>query len=358
MSQLLLNFSVLMAKSTGISVYANNLLPAFQSLDPILFSVKPVLGFRAQKIPAGLSPDFGYRGHLKRLCWVQQDLSRQYHQTNDGLIFSPLPEAPLYSGCRYVVTAHDVIPLRFPQYFPFHLVSYFRHYVGQVMTQAEHIICNSVATAQDISRFFKVPTSKITPILLAYDLQHFQHSSYPVSNYFLYLGRQDTYKNLARLIAAFGQIYKRQGEIELWLVGPKDSRYTPALMGQIQSLGISHRVRFLDYVAYERLPELLGGAIALALPSLWEGFGLPVLEAMACGTPVITANISALPEVAGDAALLVDPYSVSEIADAMHSVVIDTQLRQQLREAGIERARQFSWEKTGQQTVEVLKRFM
>jgi hypothetical protein len=96
MSQLLLIFSVLMSKSTGISVYASNLLPSLQLLNPILFSAEPVLGFRAQKVPAGLSPDFGYRGHLKRLCWVQQGLSRQYHQTNDALIFSPLPEAPLY----------------------------------------------------------------------------------------------------------------------------------------------------------------------------------------------------------------------------------------------------------------------
>ncbi|NET10319.1 MAG: glycosyltransferase family 4 protein, partial [Symploca sp. SIO2B6] len=106
---------------------------------------------------------------------------------------------------------------------------------------------------------------------------------------------------------------------------------------------------------YADLPQLLGEAIALVFPSLWEGFGLPVLEAMACGTPVITSNRASLPEVGGDAALLIDPENTDELANAIHTVVTDTTVRMQLRMRGLAQAKQFSWAKTGQATVEVLK---
>ena len=126
----------------------------------------------------------------------------------------------------------------------------------------------------------------------------------------------------------------------------------------MQELGISHQVKFLDYVPYDDLPKIIRSAIALVFPSLWEGFGLPVLEAMACGTPVITSNLSSLPEVAGDAAILIDPYKVEEITDAMQAIANETGLRSHLSQLGLQRATQFSWEKTGQATVEVLKRFL
>ncbi len=147
-------------------------------------------------------------------------------------------------------------------------------------------------------------------------------------------------------------------DAELWLVGPEDQRYTPALIAQAESLDIARRIRFLDYVAYDQLPLLLGGAIALTLPSLWEGFGLPVLEAMACGTPVITSNLPSLTEVAGDAAILIDPYNVDELADAMRIATSNSQLRQRLKTAGIRRAQLFSWEKTGQQTVDIIEGYL
>ena len=117
-------------------------------------------------------------------------------------------------------------------------------------------------------------------------------------------------------------------------------------------------VKFMEYVPYEKLPILLNGAIALVFPSLWEGFGLPLLEAMACGTPTITANISSLPEVTGEAALLVDPYNTDEIAIAMNTMVSDPAIRDNLRQLGLLRASEFSWAKTGERTVEVLQQFL
>ncbi|MFN4955028.1 MAG: glycosyltransferase family 4 protein, partial [Aphanizomenon sp.] len=132
----------------------------------------------------------------------------------------------------------------------------------------------------------------------------------------------------------------------------------PLLEIQTQELGINHLVKFLNYVPYNELPIIINQAIALVFPSLWEGFGLPVLEAMACGTPVITSNISSLPEVAGDAAILINPYNIEEITAAMKIIINDSETRKQLSEKGLKRANQFTWEKTGLATVEVLKKYL
>ncbi len=137
----------------------------------------------------------------------------------------------------------------------------------------------------------------------------------------------------------------------------RDKRYTPLLKAQIKELGITEQVKFLDYVPYSELPKIINQALALVFPSLWEGFGFPVLEAMACGIPVITSNISSLPEVAGDAAILVNPYNIGEITEAMQLIATDAQLRNSLSKLGIERAKKFSWEKTGTETVEILSRY-
>ncbi|MDY7015015.1 MAG: glycosyltransferase family 1 protein, partial [Cyanobacteriota bacterium] len=171
--------------------------------------------------------------------------------------------------------------------------------------------------------------------------------------YFLYIGRHDPYKNVRRVIEAFAALGSRN--CQLWIAGSPDPRYTPALQQQVRELEASDRVQFLDYVPYAHLPLLLSRAIALVFPSLWEGFGIPVLEAMACGTPVITSNCSSLPEVAGDAALFVDPYNVGAIAAAMRQMLDDGETRSQLVQRSLERARLFSWEKTGRQTREVLR---
>jgi glycosyltransferase involved in cell wall biosynthesis len=249
-----------------------------------------------------------------------------------------------------------LIPLRFPKRRS-PLTPYFRYYIPQVLTQAQHIICDSIATAKDITDFFNIPADKITPILLAHDDKDFRFLDLPTQNYFLYIGRHDPYKNLHRLIDAFAAMPSNR-DCELWIAGPPDRRYTPTLQAQAEKLGLNHQVKFLDYVPYDQLPIIINQAIALVFPTLWEGFGLPVLEAMACGTPVITSNLSSLPEVAGDAALLVNPYNIGEIAQAMQAVATDLALRSRLRTRGLDRAKQFSWAKTGQATVEVLKRYL
>ncbi|NJN04395.1 MAG: glycosyltransferase family 4 protein [Leptolyngbyaceae cyanobacterium RM1_1_2] len=353
---LLVNLSILTQRPTGIDVYARQVTSQLKSLEPKLLSQETIKGFEHQVIPGNLSPESGKWGHFRRLVWLQQQLPRYYSRFNSDLIFSPLPEAPLYTRCRFVVTAHDVIPLHFPKRFS-RLTNYFRYYVPRVLHQAAHIICDSQSTANDLIQFYQLSADKITPILLGYDSDNFKLYNLPEGNYFVYIGRQDIYKNLERLIYAF-EIFSRTNECELWLIGPTHERYTPVLKEQAKTLGIARYLRFLDYVSYAELPRILSRAIALTFPSLWEGFGLPALEAMACGTPVITSNLSSLPEVVGSAAILINPYSIDELASAMQAVANNSQLRRELKVAGLRQSKKFNWAKTGQQTVELLKNFL
>ncbi|NEQ99696.1 MAG: glycosyltransferase family 4 protein [Cyanothece sp. SIO2G6] len=336
-------------------VYAANLFPHLQALNPTLLSSVPVPGFAHRPVPKGMTAEQGFKGHLRRLVWTQTQLPEIYRTEQAALLFSPIPESPLYSSVRSVVTVHDLIPLHFGKpRSP--LTLYQRYYVPAVLRQSYHIIANSQATANDVVTFFNIPARKITPIPLAYGAENFRFLDRPTQPYLVYLGRCDPYKNVGAIIQALAELVGAIApEITLKIAGSRDPRYTPMLEQQAQALGIAHRVEFLDYVPYDQLPILLGEAIALVFPSLWEGFGLPVLEAMACGTPVITSNRASLPEVAGDAALFIDPDDPATLTDAMLQVITDDELRQQLRQAGLARAQQFSWAKTGAATVEVLR---
>lgn len=355
-SSLSINLAFLSQKPTGLTVYAQNICSHLTSLNPTLFTSHPIPNYNCHKIAENLNSDYGAKGHLRRLIWTQFRLGNIHHQLHSDLLFSPIPEAPLFSRSRYVVTVHDLIPLRFGKPFS-RLTTYFRYYIPQVLHQAEHIICNSESTKQEVMSYFGINSQKITSTLLAYDRDHFRNLNLPEENYFLYIGRHDRHKNLHRLIEAFSTLSHHQN-CKLYLAGPADDRYTPDLKVLVNELGMEQRVKFLDYIPYADLPALINQAIALVFPSLWEGFGLPALEAMACGTPVISSNLSALPEVTGDAALLIDPYDLEAIADAMQAVADSSQLRTKMRAAGLERAKLFSWDRTGKATAEILTRYI
>lgn len=356
MAHLLVNLAFLNTQPTGLMTYGANIVPYLRSLSPTLLTPQVFPEATNYSIPTTMTADQGSKGHARRLLWTQFRLPSLYQRLDASLLFSPIPEAPLGARIRSVVTIHDLIPLRFGKWRS-PLTLYSRQYVPWVLRQADHILANSEATAQDVVNFFSIPASKITPISLAYDANHFRVLDVPKANYFLFLGRPDPHKNIHRVIEAFAQLDCR-GDSTLWFAGTPDPKVTPFLLQQAEALGIADQVKVLDYVPYDELPNLLNQAIALVFPSLWEGFGLPVLEAMACGTPVITSNISSLPEVAGDAALLVDPYCVEAITQGMKTILMDDAARSQLREAGLKRVKQFSWATTGQLTADVLNHYI
>jgi glycosyltransferase involved in cell wall biosynthesis len=187
-------------------------------------------------------------------------------------------------------------------------------------------------------------------------------ASGPAPAYLLYVGTLQPRKNLSRLIEAFARLagapafadVQQSDSLRLVLAGRRGWLYDD-LVAQVERLGLAGRVFFPGYVADADLPALYSGALAFVFPSLYEGFGLPVLEAGACGVPVITSNTSSLPEVAGDAALLVDPHDVDAIAEAMYRLVTDEALRAELVRRGFENVKRFSWEKCARETLAVLE---
>lgn len=348
----LLNGSPLGQRPTGIGVVtlalAKTLCP-----DRVMFLDPMVTGHpNSLAIPNTLSSDFGRQGHLRRLLWTQHQLPGLLKQTGASFLLSPLPEAPiLRKGVRSIVLAHDLIPLRFPRLEP--LLAYHLAYVPFVLHQAERVLCNSKATAREIHHWLRIPRHKLMTIPLGFDQGQLRPLDLPRQPFFLVLGRHDHHKNLPRVLRAFAHL--RDPNLRLKLVGPPNSHRTPWLKRLAAELGIARQCTWISWVNNKERLELINRTQALVMPSLWEGFGLPALEAMACGTIVIAGRAGALPEVVGSAGVLVDPTSHIPIAEAMARTLSDSGVQRQARQAGPVRAAQFRWENTVRQVEALLE---
>jgi len=272
------------------------------------------------------------------------------------LFHAPHYVLPPLVRCRSVVTIHDCIHLMFPQYLPNRMAfTYARASISMAAARATRVLTVSESSKRDILRFVDVSPDKIDVIYNAYDerfgVEPLEEDVVRVreryqlhDEFVLYAGNVKPHKNLERLIDAF-HLVRRRGldHLKLVLIGDEISKYT-ALRRAVHRHQLHKYVRFLGYLPEETLAVMYRLAGVFVFPSLYEGFGLPPLEAMASGTPVVTSNVSSLPEVAGDAALLVDPYDADAIADGIYRVLTDENLRRTLRRLGLARANQFSWE--------------
>jgi glycosyltransferase involved in cell wall biosynthesis len=230
------------------------------------------------------------------------------------------------------------------------------------------VITISWQSKKDLETYLKIPGSKIIVTPLAAGTKFRVLSEAEIAPaleragverpYILYVGSVEPRKNLLRLLDAYQELLKWSERWRLVIVGARNYWKSSPVAQKVEQLGLGGQVKFTGYVPDEDLPALYNGADLFCFPSLYEGFGLPVLEAMACGTPVVTANSSSLPEVAGEAALLVDPYNVAEIAAAMRRVLEDPQLAEVLRQRGLKRSAQFTWEKTARETIAVYEKVL
>ncbi len=277
------------------------------------------------------------------------------------LFHAPHYVLPPLTQCRSVVTIHDVIHLLFPQYLPGRLAyAYARASLWAAAKRADRILTVSETSKNDILRRFKVPAEKITVIYNAIDerfnvrpsdeqMQRVRDRYQLDQPFVLYVGNIKPHKNLERLIEAF-DLLRRSGfdQLRLLLIGDEISKY-PALRRAVHRHKLHKYVRFFGFVPIETLAVLYRQATVFVFPSLYEGFGLPPLEAMASGTAVVTSNVSSLPEVVGDAALLIDPYDPEAIAEGMRQVLTDPQLRATLCARGRLRVQQYSWQRSIEQ---------
>jgi glycosyltransferase involved in cell wall biosynthesis len=274
------------------------------------------------------------------------------------LFHAPHYVLPPLVRCTSVVTIHDCIHLMFPQYLPSRFAYlYARTSIRLAARRATRVMTVSESSKRDILRFVDTEPDKIDVIYNAYDdrfaidpreedVVRVRERYQLESEFVLYAGNVKPHKNLERLIEAFHLVRQRGlDHLKLVLIGDEISKYT-ALRRAVHHHQLHKYVRFLGYLPEETLAVMYRLAGVFVFPSLYEGFGLPPLEAMASGTPVVTSNVSSLPEVAGDAAVLVDPYDPQAIADGIFQVLTDERLRRDLRRKGVARAGMFSWEQS------------
>jgi len=301
-----------------------------------------------------------------RLLWEQAVLPWRLRRLRIDVLHSPHHTTPLLPcACRRVVTIHDLTFFLLPERYPPTRRLYF-----QVMTRlsarvADAIIVPSEAVRGDVMRLLRLPAERVFVIPEAAGAAFHPQDAVAIEAvrrrygleepFLLSVGSLEPGKNRERLLQALARLRARGLKHGLVVAGQQAWRHEGEAP-LARRLGLADSVRFLGHVPQADLPALYSAADLFVFPSLYEGFGLPALEAMACGTPVVASNVSALPEVVGDAALQVSPLDVEALADAMERLLRDDRLRADLRERGLEQARQFSWEKAARQTVEVYHR--
>ena len=283
------------------------------------------------------------------------------------VFFSPTHYGPAFTKVKQVISIFDLAFVDFPEMFEKSELWKLVNWTKASVKRASKIITISESTKNHIVSEYAVARSKVTVAYPGHSEAYHQISDkqkiaevinkYAVEGpYVLFIGTIQPRKNLLRLIESFRSL---KG-VKLVVVGKitgegKQGWKYDEILRKPKEMGIENRVIFTGYVPDEDMPYLMNGATAFALPSLWEGFGIPVVDAMSCGVPVIVSNTSSLPEVAGDAGLFVDPKSVDHIEQALRLILTDAKLRQRKSKLGLEQAKKFSWEKMAKQVLKVLE---
>jgi glycosyltransferase involved in cell wall biosynthesis len=343
----------------GIGTYVRNLLKQLARQDHrneyVLLSRPSDCGLAAE-----LGENFRAVPEPSRPYSIREQLAVPLDLRREGidLFHAPHYVLPPLAPARSVVTIHDCIHLMFPQYLPNRFAWWYaRTSLWAATHRAHRVLTVSETSKRDILRFFDIPPAKIDVIYNGIDELFWTtpneeevvrvRERYQLTDPFaLYAGNIRPHKNLERVIDAFYRVRRDGlGDIKLLIIGDEISKYA-TLRRAVHRYKLHKHVRFLGFVPDQTLAVLYRLAAVFVFPSLYEGFGLPPLEAMASGTPVVTSNVSSLPEVSGGAALLVDPYDVDAIASGIRMVLTDGCLRDELRQRGLARAREFSWERS------------
>lgn len=303
-----------------------------------------------------------------KTIWHNRRLVRMLNKLGDSV---HLPNQHLgrygnFLSVPYVITVHDMI-----RFFDMDGEKTFicapnrrdRHYLNldfKGIRKAMRIIAVSQSTKDDLIHCLDIPGERISVVYEGIDHRVFRPVRQRIYHhpYILFVGTEHPRKNFTTLLKAFSQLkseprFKKLKLVKVGDAGGQETDFRSQTMGVVESLGLVDEVIFTDFIPETDLPTHYSGAEALVFPSLYEGFGFPVLEAMACACPVITSNTSSLPEVAGEAGIMVDPQNINSLAEAMSKVLTDGKLRNNMIRKGLEQAKGFSWEKTAEQTLEV-----
>ena len=363
----------------GIGTYIRNLVRSLAKIDQtnhytLVVATPEVPEFR--DLPSNFEAAF-YEG--KKTGFVQLGYTMFLRKLSVDLFHIPLNAVPIWMPKPYLVTIHDMSTLLFANHHSGYRSNLRHFYLRRGLLRADRVMTVSIATRRDVESVLGIPVSRIRVVHNAPDpifcppnpaaiplhgetayspeiqrvLDRY-HIHYP---FLLYVGRTNPQKNIPRLVEAFAVLrgelhdHPRYSNLRLIIIGDEIARH-PALRHAVIHSRVEDSVRFLGFVPIETLRAFYQAASAFVFPSLYEGFGLPPLEAMACGTPVVCSSVSSLPEVVGDAAVIVNPENVFDIARGMREILLDNALRGKLIEEGIKKAGQFSWERTAAEVLQ------
>lgn len=354
-------------RAAGVSRYIYQLLRHLPEEDPRL-RYTAYLGFHCEDLPKAIRQEVAsvptWRPPV-RILWEQLVAPLRAWQHGLDLWHALVNVQPILLPKAAVVTIQDLSFLAYPEGFRRGQRLYNRLFVRMSAHRARHVIVTSHYTKQDLVRRFHISPDKVTVTHLAMDeqfrplperatLEEFRRRKGLPEHFVLYLGTIEPRKNLIRLIQAYAML-KRKGLPHHLVIGGGKGWLYDKIYAAAQESGVQDSVHFPGFIPQNEMVLWYNSADLFVYPSLFEGFGLPPLEAMACGVPVITSNVSSLPEIVGDGALTVNPLYVEEIAEAMHTLLTNREQRERWRQAGLKRASAFSWAHTARQTIGVYR---
>ena len=354
-----INATILDERPTGLGIYIKNIILKLKdkNIDFKVFCPINLEGVNVIKTTEKLKTTYKKRGGLVRFLWTQFVLP--FKVKKNDIVYHPFQYLSILSRSKQIITIHDFIPLYYPEVAK-HQYYYYKIVMPILLKKAHKIVCISENTKNDVVKFFNVDEDKLIKIYNGYDEKLFNTNAIKdnVLNkyntdkpYFISVGAGYSHKNLETALKAFKNVTE-SNLCEFIIVG-KDSDYINKLKVLCKELKIEEKVRFVGYVPDEDLPTLYNKAIAFVYPTLYEGFGLPILEAMACGTVVLCSNNSSLPEVYGDAAISFDANDIQEIEKSMNLILSNKDESIRLIELSKKRIAMFNWNITANEIIKL-----
>jgi glycosyltransferase involved in cell wall biosynthesis len=362
----LIDTRMIIGAQTGVGRYITNLINEIIEIAPtdLCFSA---LSLSSDKVPIGIKR-LNLKGIMSGISpgrpLQQLTIPWSVYKSGCELYHYPSFDPPFIFKGPIIATCHDIEPLRCPELFSTRIYWYYRMFT-KGLRRAKRIITVSENTRKDLVDLLGIAPERITVIYHGVSpsfkriedprgLNALRNKYQLPERYILYIGNTMPHKNLPRLISAMCYVHEQEPDVELVLGGRRD-KHRPSLEHMIKMTGLENYARFLGIISDDDLPTLLSGARAFVYPSLYEGFGLPVLEAMACGVPVVTSNRASLPEVVGDSALVVDPKDSREIARAILRLLRNPIEAKHFINASLNRVKQFTWRRCAEQHISVYR---
>lgn len=355
-----LNYS----RMSGLNRYVGELYKELQNNHKLIIYAS-LCAKENQKNVIPVTSYFGHESalaHVSRISWKQAVLPFSLIKNKVNIYYSPIAEGMLFPVCKQVITIHDLIPYIFPDEHP-RLRHYYTHILPRIIRSSSTIISISETTKNDIERLYGIGDVPIVTIHQGYNSNIFlelpiQKTQTTIGKYSLnkfILGVLDSRptKNLSRLIDAFACIHNLEDpSLQLVIVGNVHNKIE--LLENSDKLGLNNKLIFLGTIADYELAHLYNRAELFVFPSLYEGFGIPPLEAMACGCPTLVSNTSSLPEVCGNASYYVNPYNIDDIATGIHKMLSSSSIKHIFKSLGLERVKKFKYTQTAKETMEVI----